>query len=430
MIMKKIALLFLSAVALQASAEVWTLDDCIDYAVEHNLTVARQRVSEQSGQLDITEARDAYLPTLSAGASESFSFGRGLTSANTYANRNTTSFGWNVNLQLPLFQGLQAYRREQLAKANMATLVERTEAARDDVTLNVMAAYLQVLYCQELREVAEHQAALSLTELERRKVLLENGKIAESEVYEARAQLASDSLTLVNSDNDVNLALLDLSQLLRLPADADFRIAPLTDTQRSVPSPESVYRHALDHNHSLVASRLDIAAADRQISLARAGYLPRLSFNLGLGSTYYNLAGEINPSFERQMRDNYSTSLGLSLSVPIFDAFSTRNSVRRAKLQRVQAELEYESAQDALYKSINQAYLQAVSAERKLASAITAVEASKVSFDAMAVKYEYGSATATEFEQAKTSYIKAAAEEVQARYERILRIRILEFYNR
>lgn len=428
--MKIQALLLLGAMALPAFAEEWTLDRCISHAIENNLTVASHRLSEESGRLDVTEARDAYLPTVSANASQNFAFGRGLTAQNTYANRNTRSFGWGANMSLPLFQGLQAYRREQYAKASLAALVEQTDAARDDVTLNVMAAYLQALYTQELRDVAAEQARLSNKELVRREELLEAGKIAESEVFEARAQLAADSLTLVSGENDVRLALLDLAQLLRIDYTPDFTIAPLADESSFTPAADEVYRHALEHNHSIIASRLQIKAADKQVSLACAGYYPHLNFNLGVGSTYYHLNGEQNPSFSRQMRDNYATSFGFTLSVPVFDAFSTRNSIRRATVQRRQAEIEYASAADKLYRSINEAYIQAVNSEKKLAAALTAVESAKVSLDAMTVKYTYGAATATEYEQSKTAYIKAVAEQVQARYERILRNRILDFYNR
>lgn len=416
--------------AIGLHAEVWTLDSCIDYAVGHNLEVAEQRLNERSGQLEITEARDAYLPSLSGGLSQNFAFGRGLTAENTYANRNTSSFGWNASMNLPLFQGLQAYRNEKLAKANLAALVEQTEATRDDVTLRVIAAYLQALYCAELTDVAEEQVGLSTVELNRRMILLENGKIAESEVYEAKAQVSADSLTLVNAQNDRQLALLDLAQLLRVDFTPDFAIAPLTDAQSLTPSADSVFARALTSNHSLENARLNINVADHRISVAKTGYFPRLNFQAGIGSSYYNLKGEENPSFSRQMRDNYATQVGLSLNVPIFDAFSTRNNIRRANIQKLQAELNYESAKDQLFRAINQAYLQAVSAERKHTAARSATESAKVALDAMTVKMEYGAANATEFEQAKTAYIKALAEEVQARYEQLLRNRILAFYNR
>ena len=145
------------ASALSSAAGVWTLDSCISYAVSNNLTVKSRLIEVRSGELDITEAKDRHLPNISANASQSFSFGRGLTSENTYTNRNTTNFGWGVNMSLPLFQGLSAVRQTKYAKANLRVLVEELEASRDDITLNVISAYLQVLYAGEMCKVADEQ---------------------------------------------------------------------------------------------------------------------------------------------------------------------------------------------------------------------------------------------------------------------------------
>lgn len=420
--------LTLSAVA--ADASTWSLDSCISYAREHNLTVRSRQLDRQGAELSVTEARDRYLPSLSASASESFSFGRGLTSENTYANRNTQSFNWGVNMNLPLFQGLSAWRQEKYARASLAAVVEDVEAAKDDVTLNVMAAYLQVLYAREIYEVALETQNLSKIELKRRQDLFEAGKIAELDVTEARSQLAQDELSAVNADNDWKLALLDLTQLLRLPDPENFDVAPLRDEEAFIGAPDEVYKRALENNHTLAASRLRIDAAKRQVDVARSGYLPTLSFNLGLGSTYYKLNGEQNPSFARQMRDNYSTGLGFSLNIPIFDAFSTRNNVRRARLEETTAKLNYETSCDNIYKDIQQAYYRAVAAEKKLSSSKIARDSSHDAFLAMQEKYNYGRANATEYEQAKSAYVRAVAENVQARYELIMRGRILAFYNR
>lgn len=430
--MKKMILATAIAVAATATAQAdtWSLDSCISYAVEHNLTVKARQLDKENAELGVTEARDRYLPTLNAYASENFSFGRGLTSENVYANRNTNTFNWGANLQLPLFQGLSAYRQEKYARANLAAMVETVESAKDDITLNVMAAYLQVLYCKEIEAVAVEQAHLSAIELERRQALFEEGKIARLEVTEARSLLANDELAVVNAANDTRLALLDLSQLLRLPSAEGMDVAPLDNKSLATLNPDDVYRSALERNHSLAASRLNIEAARRQVDVARSGYLPTLSFNLGVGSTYYHLNGEYNPPFGRQMRDNYSTSLGFSLNIPIFDAFSTRNSVRRYKVAQLNAELDYQTAQDNIYKAIMQAYCQATAAEKKLEAATVAESSSAEAFEAMQEKYNFGRATSTEYETAKTALTKAQAERVQANYELIMRQRILAFYNK
>jgi len=415
-----------------AHAGIWTLDSCITYATTHNLTVLSRDLQRESAELDITEAKDRFLPTLNASASQSWSFGRGLTSENTYANRNTSTFNWGANMSLPLFQGLSAVRQLDYARANYAAMVEEVEAAKDDVTLNVMAAYLQALFSREMLEVATEQVRISGVELERRRGLLEAGKIAELEVIQAESQLSTDKVSEVTASNNLRLAILDLTQLLRLPASeaTEFEVAPLTDSALPVLSPDEVVTRAMRSNHSILAADRSVEAARKAISLAKTGYLPRLSFNLGIGSSYYHLNGEINPSFSRQMRDNYATSLGFTLSVPIFDAFSTRNQVRKARIQQLNAELDRETRSDALTKAIEQAYIQAVGAERKHEASVVARNAAKTAFDAMQEKYNLGRANSTEFEQAKSAYIKSVSEQVQAKYESILRRRILEFYNR
>lgn len=416
--------------ASSAVAQTWSLDSCISYAVRHNLTVKSRELSAMSGELDITEAKDRFLPTVSAGASQSFSFGRGLTSENTYANRNTSNFGWQAGLNLPLFQGLRNVRNLAYAKANLLTLVEQLESAKDDITLNVIAQYLQVLYCGEMCKVADEQVRLSQVELERRKELLEAGKIPELDVLQAQSQLAQDELSAVTAQNDRAIALVDLAQLLELGSADGFDIQPI-DTEEPLPllSPDAVYESALRSNHSIKASRLGVESAGKAVTLAKSGWLPTLSFNAGIGSNYYTVSGFTSESFGNQMRHNLSKSLGFSLSIPIFDAFSTRNSVRKAKVQQLNARLQLTDAQNRVYKAIQQAYTQAVAAEKRKASSAVACQATEAALEAMRLKYNYGKANATEFEQAKTAYVRAVSDAAQAKYESVLRKRILAFYN-
>ncbi len=409
----------------------WSLDSCINYAIEHNLTVRARQLDAEGAELSVTEARDKYLPTASASGAQSWDFGRGLTSQNTYANRNTSQFGWNVGVDLPLFQGLSAYRQEKVSRANLVAVLQQIQVAKDDVTLNVMAQYLQTLLSKELTAIATEQRNLSKIEVERREILLENGKIPEADLLEAKAQLASDESTLTQNENNYRLALVDLAQLLNLGADLEgFDVSPLPEWQGLLPSAEEVYRNALAGNSSIMMARQQITVADRQIELAKTGYYPKLSFSLGLGSSYYHLNGENNVSFGRQMRDNYSTSLSFRLQIPIFDAFSTRNNINRAKLQRRQAELQAETTESDLFKAIQRAYYEAVSAKRKIEASEAAVVSTRAAFNVMQDKYNFGRANATEFEQSKTAYINAQAEAVQARMELVLRYKILEFYNR
>lgn len=414
--------------AVAAGAEQWDLQRCIDYAIANNIDIHRYELRAESARQDVTEARDRFLPTVGGYASQNFSFGRGLTAENTYANRNTASTSFGAQLQLPIFQGLAGIRRVDYAKANLSAVLEQAEAAKDDLTLNVIAAYLQALYNSEVSAIARGRLAISRADAARTEALVNAGRVAELDLAQARAQVAQDELSVVTAAGDSALAVLDLTQMLNLPSAAGFEIVPLSDEEPMLMSADEVFAAATGHNHSLRAALLGVDAAERNIALARTGYIPTLSFNAGLGTNYYSTSGMNNEGFGPQMRHNFSQSLGFSLSVPIFDAFGTRNSVRRAKIAHLEAELQLDDSRNALYKAIQQAYTRALTAVRGRAAAATAVESSRAAFEAMQTKYELGRANATELENAKSDYTNALTEAARTKYEAILRARVLNFY--
>ena len=424
-----IAAAIAAATAVNAGAYTWSLDSCIAYAHANNISVRQRQVEKLNAEYGVTEAKDRFLPTVSAGASQSFDFGRGLTSENTYANRNTSSFGWQAGVNLPIFQGLAGVRRLDYAKVNLAEALLQVEAAKDDITLSIIAKYLQILYSREMLAVNSSQAALSEMELDRRRQLLEAGKIAELDVLEAESQLAADRLSVVNAENDLQLAKVDLMQTLQLVYDPDFDVDSIADGMAPLPSVDEVFGNAMAYNYGMRAANTAIQAAESNVKLSRSGYLPTLSMNASLGGSYYHVGGMDNPSFSRQMRDNFSKSIGFTLSVPIFDAFSTRNNVRRAKASVLAAQLLADDTRTRLYNNIVQAHTRARSAQAKWQAGLVAERAAKAAFEAMQDKYNYGRATATEFEQSKNAWFRSRAELIQARYETLLRARILAFYN-
>lgn len=411
------------------SAQRWSLDQCVDYAIEHNIEVRQRMLDVRQGELAVREQKDRVLPNLSGYGSESFSFGRGLTADNTYANRNTSSFSVGAQLSLPLFQGLRVVRGVKYSNTSLRALVEQTEAVKDNVTVNVIAQYLQALYARENLEVARMSLGVAQDELHRREQLLEAGKIPELDLYEAKAQVSRDELTVVNAVNDSIIAMLDLANLLNLENDGSFDIKPLPENiDEAIPSVEQVWNSMLLDNHSLKAANIQRDAAAQNVEVSKSGYLPTLSFSASLGTNYYKTSGFDNGSFSDQMKLNFSKSLGFSLNIPIFDGFTTRNSVNRAKLQQLNADINLENTRQTLYKTITTAHAQAVAAERKEKTSDVAVESTKAAFDAMKVKYDNGRANATEYEKSKAEYTNALSERLQARYERILRTRILRYY--
>ncbi len=429
--MRKSIIAPLLAIAMSGSAtadETWTLQRCVDYALENNLTVKNSRLQVDQSEIDVTSAKDAFLPTLSASASEGFNFGRGLTSDNTYADRNTSSFQWGVNMSLPLFQGLSDVRQLKVAKSAMQQYLMEFEAAKDDLTLNIMAQYLQVLYNKEVAKSAISQLSYSTYEVERQKALVDEGKVAEAYLYDAEAQQAQDRLQVITAENDVRVALVNLANLLQLPTADGFDVAPLDEETPEIPGPDVVYSRALEHNHSILSARQGIVTARDRVSYARSGYMPRLSFDASVGSSYYTVAGYDNQPFATQMRNNLSTYLGLRLSIPIFDAFSTRNNIRRARLQETSARLELDRRESELYKTIQLAYTQATGARDKFLTSSETLDKTRLSFEATRERYALGRATPTDFEQAKNNLFRVEISRISSRYEYLLRYRILRFY--
>lgn len=414
----------------EVKAEKWTLDSCVSYALAHNISLRKQQLRTASGELDVTSAKDAFLPTLSGSASESFNFGRGLTTDNTYVDRNTSNFQWGLNLNVPLFQGLEDVRRLKVAKSTLEQTLLEYEAAKDDLTLNIISQYLQVLYSREVETAAKNQLAYSEYEVERQTELVKAGKVPEADLLNAESQRAQDRQQLVSANADVATQLITLANLLQLPAVTDFDVAPLDDDTFLLPSAETVMADASVRNSALLAARQGIRVADNNISLAKSGWIPRLSFNAGTGSSYYTVGGMPNEGFGEQMRHNYSTYLGFQLNIPIFDGFSTRNNIKRAKLQRLEAELEADRQESELFKTIRLAHTQAIGARDKYLASDETLEKTRQSFLATQEKYSLGRATPYEFEQAKTNLFQTEISRLQARYEYILRCRILRFYQK
>ena len=414
--------------SLDVQAEDWTLQQCIDYALEHNIDIKMRQQDVASGDLQVADSKHAFLPQINANASQSFKFCRGLTSENTYANRNTSNFQVGASLSVPIFSGLRNRRTLEQAKLNLKQITWQLEQARDNVTLNVIAQYLQVLYNKEVEATASSQVDLSTYELSRRKSLAEAGKIAEIEVLEAESQLAQDKLTLVNAHNDYTLSLLELTQLLQLTSTDNFSVVPLDGEDPIIPPAMAVFQSAMETNSGVKAAESYVDVAQAGIGVAQTGYIPTLSFNGGIGSSYYKLNGIDNMKFSKQMRENYSTYLGFSLNIPIFDALNTRTSVKRARVQHILAQLQADQVKSDLYKAIQQAHVQASGAREKYLTAQTSCEAAQASFDAMSEKYNVGRATSTEFEQSKTNLFSSKIQLIQAHYEYLLRYRILHFY--
>lgn len=430
---KTLPLLLLLLAASVATAQEhgpWSLRDCIGYALEHNISLQQQGLQVQQQELQLSTSKGSRLPSVSANASENFSFGRGLTADNTYSNTNTTSTGFSLGASVPVYQGSRISNSIRQDELNLKAVTADFERAKENVSMAVAQAYVQILYNMELLDVARNQVAIDSLQVERLTGMLENGKASPAQVAQQRAALGQSRLTATEALNSLKLAVLDLTQLLELPSPEGFTIIrPVTDLEGTIlPDPERIYEDALLEKPAVKAEEFRLDASEYAIKIAKGGYLPTISASGGLGSNYYTMSSAPSTSFADQMKNNFSQYLGLTLSVPIFNGFQTRNQVRAAELARKNQMLQLENTRKTLYKEIQQAYYNAVAAREKLLSSKEAEASAKESYDLVTAKYENGKANITEFNEARDAFMRSESDLSRARYEFLYATKLLDFY--
>ena len=268
----------------------------------------------------------------------------------------------------------------------------------------------------------------------RLQALVDNGKASVSELSQQQATLASGRLAAIQADNKYRMSVLTLTQLLELPTPEGFGVVVPSDTQLehiaalNITRPEQVYEEALSFKPEIRSQQLRLEGTEHSIKVAKAGYYPKLNLNAGVGSNYYTVSGLDSDAFGEQLRHNFSQFIGLNLSIPIFNRFSVRNSVRNARVDRDNQQLTLDNTKKTLYKEIQQVYYNTLNAQAKERSSKEAVASSEDAFSLMQAKYENGKANITEFNEAKNKYLKAQSDYVQARYEHLYQRALLEFY--
>lgn len=425
-----VALLLMPA---SVSAQQWTLQQCIDYALKHNIQVKQRDVSRLQRELDVNTAKNSRLPDLSASASENFSFGRGLTAENTYTNTNTSSTSFGLSTSVPLFTGFRIPKNLELQRLNLEAATADLEKAKNDISMQVAQAYVQILYNMELCDVARRQISIDSMHVHRLTEMMKNGKASGTEVAQQEASLAQSRLTATQADNDYRLSLLTLSQLLELPTPESFTISrdvtlPETLPSMDLISPDVIYQEALTIKPEIQAEQLRLEGTARSIDIAKSAKLPNLSFQAGLGTNYYKTSGFHSDGFFKQLNNNFSQYVGLSLSVPIFNRYETRNNIKNAQLNQYNQQLQLDNVKKGLYKEIQQAYYNAVAAQAKYESSSEARRSQNEAFTLMSAKYEYGKANITEFNEAKNNLMKAESDLVRAKYEYLYQNALIDFY--
>jgi outer membrane protein len=416
--------------------ESWSLQKCIDYALENNIQIQQQALNTEYYQNQVSQAKSNRLPNLNAGVSNNFNFGRSLGYDNTYRNVNSSQYNGYLSTDFTIWNGFTLQNAIEQYELDLQATMQDFQKAKDDLILNIAASYLEILFAEELVEVSNAQIEVTQQQINRTRQLVDAGSLARGALLEIEAQLAQEELTLVNRQNSVQLAYLTLYQLLELPMSESFEVLvpKLPEIKANVTMANSydVFKNAINVRPEIKAAQLRVESARRQLDIAKGNRYPSLSF----GANYYNLYNDkytdLNGediSFADQLKNNKRYSMGFTLNVPIFNKFQVKNSISNAQLQIADFEYRLQSARNVLRKDIEQAYTNALAALNRYISSEKAVKSTEEAFRYTEEKFNVGMVNSVEYNQSKNNLTIAQSELLQARYEYIFRTKILDFYN-
>ncbi|MDR2119363.1 MAG: TolC family protein [Tannerella sp.] len=432
-------LLLCCCLTVNAQTKQWTLEECIRHAVEHNIDLKLQEQERQIREIELNTSKHSWLPSLNAGIGQNFDFGRSESREGVIVDRTSANSSGTLQASMPVFDGFRIINDIAAKKLNLQAATEALNKAKEDLSVGVASYFLQVLYAREIRTVAELQVALTTEQVGKTDALVRSGKVPASQLYDIRAQQAKDEVTRTEAENNVRLALLDLAQALELERqETDFDIASpeikdvIAENMQSLVPPGDIYNHAVTVKPQIRQQEYLLESQKKMLKIAQSGYYPKLNLNASYSNGYYRFSGGndiVNIPFADQLRQNERKTVGLSLTIPIFNRFEVRNSVRTARAGIANRELMMENSKKALYKEIQQAYYNAVAAQEKYIAASKAVEAGRQSFTYAEERYGAGKNTVFEYNEAKTKYAQSLSEQARAKYDFIFRAKILDFYN-
>lgn len=421
----------------QPSAQPWNLRQCIDYAIENNIEIKQQEVQINDSELDLNTSKNSRLPNLSGNISQSIGRAQASPSSGVYGSNWSSNTSAGLSSSTTVYAGSRISNQIKYNELNLKAAIEGLEKAKENLELQVTSYYLDVLFKKELLKVAQNQVELTQKQQERTEILVQQGKVPASQLYDLKAQLASNQVYATSAQNDLSLSLLNLSQLLNLPAPENFDIAEpetgggfIDKNQATTISSDDIYDIALGVKPHIREAEYQLESSKSNVKVARSALYPTVSFSMGLNTgAYHSLkSGISNDPFFDQLWDNRRESFGLSVNVPIFNRMQTRNQVKSARNNVRYRELQLDNVKLGLYKEIQQAYYNSVASEAKYVSTEAAYKAACESFQYMEERYKIGKATVFEYSESQTKLINSQSEHLQAKYDYVFRAKILDFY--
>ncbi|MFW5708396.1 MAG: TolC family protein [Bacteroidota bacterium] len=443
-------------------AQDFTLEECIKTAWENNLQLQQQRLSVDLAEQNLSQSKASLFPNLNASASNSYNFGRTVDPfTNDFVTESVRSNNFSISTGVNLFSGFQVQNTIRQNQLELEAGKFDLDRSFNDIALMVASAYLQILFNRELVENANNQLEVTRQQVERTQKLVDAGTLPRGSILTIQAQMATEELQLINAQNQLELSLLNLRQIMFVQDEDDFSIVvPEIEISSSddVPgSPLEVYTVAVEQQPEIKSADLRIESAERGLAIAKGGRSPQVSMRASYGSGYSQAIKDFTQvptglnqvirdnegneflvpitlpeggtkSFSDQMRDNLSRSLSFFLTIPIFNNYQTRAAVGRSRINLENSKLQSQIVREQLFQTIQQAHADAVAALKRYNATQKNVEALEESFRYSEQRFNVGMVNSVEYNDAKNRLAAAESELLQAKYEYIFRLKILEFY--
>ena len=452
----------------QTTKTTWTLQECVDYGLQNNLQLKQSGLNSELAQVTARQARNNILPTINGGANYSYNFGlNNDPTTGVLVNQNTQANNYSLNASVPLFSGFQLRNSIKQGQLDFQANVSDVEKAKNDVILNIVSAYLQIILSAELLEAAKLQLASSQEQAERTKKLFQAGSVAENNVFEINSQIATDEVNIINAQNDQEIARLNLVQLMNLQQVKVFNVIKpdIKDPDEDVIdfNADNVFDIALQRMPEIKSADIRVNSALVGIQISRGALYPQLSLGGNFNTNFFNLnktrildagqeqmrsqiIGFVNgdenfpvsrlvptPITERytyftQLADNRGGGVFLNLNIPIFNGFSARNQIIRSEINHRNAVLNAGITRNQLRQTIQQSYADAVAAQKRFIATKRQLAALELTYRNAQIRFNNGVLNATDFNVARNNFTRAQLDLIQAKFQYTFRLKILDFY--
>jgi len=425
--------------------KIWSLQECIQYAIDHNIQIKQQTLQTMFQENNLLQSKLNLLPTINGQAQHNFSFNRTLDQTTyQYVDQNGQSEQFYIGGNLTLFNGLQNYNTIQRNKYQLLASELDLQKIKDNISLNIALGYLQILLNSELVTTTDNQLQITRQQIEKTRKMYEAGSVAMGNLLQIEAQAASEELQLINLRNQLDISYLTLTQMLELESPEGFRIiAPVitVDTNSVISGKvDEIFTQAQGLRPEIRSAEMNLRVSELDLRIAQGGRSPRLSMSHTASTMYSNIRQKIigidpvtGPVYEdypysEQLDDNLNYGLGFTISLPFLNGWQVNRNIANSRISIDNYRYNLEAEKKQLYKTIQQAYADAVASMKKYSASVKAVSSMEESFRYTEQKFNVGMVTPVDYNAAKTQLLNAQSDMSQAKYEYIFKTKVLDFY--